>query len=485
MADHTRGTQHAVAALPQSGPERSGGLSVRRWIDRYRRRLAAGRFLQVAADWLTLYLFVFGTAVLLVRLAFPALWPHVLWLGAAAVPVVACAWWWSRRDRFTEAESVALLDRRLGAGGLLMTLAETPDERWSGRLPSVTRDWLDSLPRVRPARFARMVLLPAVFALGACFVPLREAHTGPQLEGTVGEQATRDLESSLELLEDAALVEKEEQQELREEIERLAEETANRPLTHEKWETVDALRERLQMKVAGAAMTVAQGRQAASLLGRALGQKGAELTVEQQEQLSRDVLEALRKLSPDGKFDGAGSELASELQRLTKNGQFKLPEDAAKRQELLDQLQDYLEQQEQKLAELREKMGQCQGGNCPGGQQPGDGDGQLAGRNGQGNRSGRGGVSRGRGDAELTWGDESAEEGTKFRETVLPPGFLDQPGESVLGESATAPEVNPAATAARAEGRLSDPAAGRATWNRQLRPRHRSAVRRYFDSANP
>ncbi|MCA9113615.1 MAG: hypothetical protein KDA79_00915 [Planctomycetaceae bacterium] len=464
------------AGAAQNGQAVTGPQQVARWISRCRRRLAAGRFLQLAADWLLVYLFVFGTIVLTVRLGAAWLWPNVLWLGLAVVPVLALAWWKSREGRFTERESVALLDRRLGAGGLLMTLVETPDGRWSGQLPAATRQWLDSLPKVRPSRFFRTVLLPAAFAVGACFVPLREGRSGPHLESTVGQQAATDLESSLELLEDAQLIEKEEQEELREEIEQLAAETGSKPLTHEKWETVDSLRERLQMKVAGASMSVSQAREAASLLGRALGEKGSLLTVEQQDQLSKELLEALKKLSPDGSFSGAGGDLASELQRLTKNGQLQLPQDAAARQQMLDQLQDYLDQQEQKLAQLREKVGQ--GGQCEGGQCQNPGGQKMA----NGNRPGRGGVTRGRGDADMTWGDESDRQGTKFKETILPPGFADQPGQMVLGESAREPEVDPAAVAARGEQRLSDPSAGRATWNRRLRPRHRQAVRNYFDS---
>src|SRR5262245_21977660 len=95
-----------------------------RWIRRHLARLHFGQFLQRAAEWVGGFLFVFGSLVLLVKLLAPSLWPEVLWLGLGAGPATVAAWWLSRTGRFTRGESVALLDRSLDAGGLLMTLSE-------------------------------------------------------------------------------------------------------------------------------------------------------------------------------------------------------------------------------------------------------------------------------------------------------------------------------------------------------------------------
>lgn len=92
-------------------------------------------------------------------------------------------------------------------------------------------------------------------------------------------------------------------------------------------------------------------------------------------------------------------------------------------------------------------------------------------------------MNRGRGDAPLTWGDESDLENTKFKETVLPPGYLDQPKDEVIGVTKTAPDVDPAESAPRSSRRKVDPASGKETWNRKLRPRHRNVVRKYFNSS--
>jgi len=82
----------------------------------------------------------------------------------------------------------------------------------------------------------------------------------------------------------------------------------------------------------------------------------------------------------------------------------------------------------------------------------------------------------------MSWGDESDEAGVKFKETVLPPGLIDDPKDEVLGITQSAPQVDPAASITRGQVRTIDPAAGREIWDRTLRPRHRGVVRKFFDS---
>ena len=92
-------------------------------------------------------------------------------------------------------------------------------------------------------------------------------------------------------------------------------------------------------------------------------------------------------------------------------------------------------------------------------------------------------MTRGRGDAELTYGDESGDENVKFKETVLPPGMLDEPRGEVLGLTSSAPEVN-VKRGVRGAARTRTVSTGDETWSRNVRPRHRSVVRRYFDESN-
>lgn len=329
-----------------------------RWIDRYLKRLAFGQFLGRAAEWGAGFLFVFGTAVLLVKLLVPLLWPHVLWLAFAAIPVTTAAWFLSRRNRYTREESVALLDKKLSAGGLLMTLVETPDEVWNRQLPEEQMVWQESLPKVRPIRISRYLALPLAFAIGACFVPLRNAMTEPVLRNTVGRQASQELEEMLNLLEESDVLEEEEEKELREEIEKLSEETKQNPLTHEKWETVDALRQRLQIQLDQTDMTVSKAQNALASLANA-GEAGQQLSLERTTQLEQDVMDALQQLARNGAFSKGKQGSNKNMQQFAKSGEFKLPSDQAAREKMLQELKEFLDKESEKLSEARS---QCPGG---------------------------------------------------------------------------------------------------------------------------
>jgi hypothetical protein len=95
---------------------------------------------------------------------------------------------------------------------------------------------------------------------------------------------------------------------------------------------------------------------------------------------------------------------------------------------------------------------------------------------------GKGGIDRGRGDAPMTWGDESSEEGAKFKETILPPAALEAVKESVLtGVSTGTPTVETDGTSSEA-GALAGAASGGGSAHTQtVLPRHRGTVRRYFE----
>lgn len=93
-------------------------------------------------------------------------------------------------------------------------------------------------------------------------------------------------------------------------------------------------------------------------------------------------------------------------------------------------------------------------------------------------------MSRGRGDAEMTFGEESAEQGAKFKERAIPEGIADENGDLIKTRFA-APEVNPIAPDGRAAARATRDATGEQTWAPTLRPRHREAIKNYFSSSPP
>jgi len=329
------------------------------WIARCCFRLRLGQFLKTCADWLAVYLLCFGTAVLFVKLALPRFWPHVLWLAVGAIPVAILAWWVSRQGAFTKSESIAVLDSRLRAGGLLMTLSEAPDELWQERLPHLDSLWRASLPEFRPLRFVRQTVFPAAFLLAVCLLPEREVIAAPSLHNTAGTRATAELQELLEQMDDLKILEQEEKDELRSEIKKLVEETKQAPLTHEKWETVDALQSMMRMRVDRADATLSRARNSLARLERASKSLTETEMQEAFEELQKDVRDALSKMDRDGVFDQLSPQLQSDLKRLLKDGQLKLPGDAQDREQLLDELAEFLDEESERLDRLQEACDRC------------------------------------------------------------------------------------------------------------------------------
>jgi len=474
-----------------------------RWIDACHRRLRWGQYLARAGEWLAASLLVCGMAVLLVRRLRPEWWPQVLWLALLVAPAAAVAWMLTRRRAFTREESIAVLDRALGTGGLLMTLAEVPDEVWQERLPQLESAWRAALPRLRPQRFCAQLALPLLFAVGVCCVPLREIVSDdlpPPL--TAGQRAAQRLEQMLAALQQAEALPPEQEAELEQEIRKLVEDTQRAPLTHEKWETVDALEQRLRGELSRAQFQIDRLTGAVDRLLQSAGAAGLELSEEQLADLEDELLETLMKVAPRTAAGQSGTEatdggLEELVQRLTRQGtqSARLPSDPFARQQVLEELREFLQQESQRLAELRIQAGGGEAqpgqdglpgadGQQAGGQQRDGEDGQ--GQNGQDQDGdpGQGGVNEGGGRSRLTWGDEADEQGVKFKQVALPPGQAEDPKAEVVGVQLTAPTVDPAAAGPRGAARDVAPTTGRETWSRRLRPRHQSVVKQFFQSGS-
>ncbi|HEV3298056.1 MAG TPA: hypothetical protein VG055_00345 [Planctomycetaceae bacterium] len=438
------------------------------WIARQRRRLSLGVFLTAFADAMAVFLLVFGSSVLLVKLARPGMWPAVLWLAALAVPLTLGACWYSWRRNFSRRQAVALLDSRTGANGLLMSLCETADSDtaesgWAERLAAWNPNWRSGLPRLWPVRAARRLWLPALFVVGCCCVPLREARTESLRTNFVGTQAAESLADSLQVLRESEVLEQKESQDLQQAIDKLREETKTTPLTHESWEVVDSLRETMRVRAEESMMAASKAQDALERLSADADKSQSSLSAERRDQLEQEAIESLRKLSKDGRFSKASPELQKKLQQLMKDKHMSLPKDAKEREKMLSDLKKFLKDESEKLSKCRGKEADRDSEN----EDSDDRD--------------RGGT-RGGDATKLTWGDEAEANGAKFKEVILPPGTPDQPDKEILSQSASAPQVEPAANAPRTAGQASGAETGRQTWNRTLAPRHRAAVRSYFDS---
>lgn len=92
-------------------------------------------------------------------------------------------------------------------------------------------------------------------------------------------------------------------------------------------------------------------------------------------------------------------------------------------------------------------------------------------------RPGSGGISRGRGDAPLSFGDAGERE-SEFAAQALPSARFAESSTQNVGVATGAPRVAPVESTPAAGG--NDSAAGAPSAERRIAPRHRDAVRRFF-----
>ncbi len=333
-----------------------------RWLQRIRRRLQLGLFLKSFVDWVVVFCLLAGCLLLATKLFWPDLWPFMLWSLLAVIPVIGGAWLVSRRNPWHDDQSVAMLDRRIGAGGLLMTLVETPDDQWEDHLPAAEQVWRKALPTLRPVRAIKHLIVPVAFLLVTCLIPPRTIQSLQMTPSTVSTTEVARLENMLHELDERDVLSEEDKDELEEEIEKLARETRFNPLTHENWETVDALQQKMDLKLANRQNQLLQAAGAISALQQSLDNSTAS-TDSEREQLEQ-MMEEL--MSPGGTNDSQSAGREGEqsgfegLDEFAGNGDFRLPSDPEALRRALAELGEFIEGQCENIGDC---MKPC---NCEG-----------------------------------------------------------------------------------------------------------------------
>jgi hypothetical protein len=436
-------------------------VSVRPALRRLARRLAVGLFLDVWPAWAVASLLVAGVVALACRMFFPAAAARLHWLWLAplitAVPaLVVCV-----MRAYRPADVVALADWLNGGQGTLMTLLETGDAAWADS-PMAEHASHFPLPRLRPWRQLRALPAAVAFLAVALWLPQRTPRTANTI---LADEIAGGLTATVVELKQQQMLTAAEEKTLDEEIERIRRGAQER-VDASSWEAADALREKLaadlsEKQNAARWAEASLARYAAAAAAGPDGEPGAEAQ-------AAELTRALEKLAQSGLLAAA----PEDLQRVLKGGQ--LPRDAKSLRELSASLSKYLGETSGRLGNLA-RMGKEFGRFDPSefpldhSQSSPDGDGDP----------GRGGVNRGRGDAELTWGQETALF-DRFKAQPLPPGAARSADDwAPVVELPGAPRESPELSAS-SSGRQYAAAAGQAAWRRTLAPRHQSAVKRYF-----
>ena len=402
-----------------------------------------------------------GTMVVLCRMFIASAAPYLVWLWLlpvlTAIPALAiCV-----RRAYAPADVAAVADWLGGGRGALLTWFETTDSAWS-ESPLTRQAAAFPLPRMR-LRLRQVAVVPALaFLIVAWLLPQRIRAL--DASAALADEMASDLKAAVIELKQEALITPEEEERLDEQIERIRK-SAEERVDPSSWEAADALREQMvaaltekQDAVKWAQESLARLAAAADALGTGESPSNAQ---------TAELTQALEKLSKTGLLAGAPEKLRGMLQA------GKLPADPKALRELAASLGKYLAETNSRFssaAALGREFGRFDPSEFPtGSDQAPDGDGQP----------GRGGVNRGRADADLTWGKETTPF-DRFKSKPLPPGAARSPEDwapvvSLPGAPQESPTLSTPAAA-----RDYAAAAGQSAWRRSLAPRHQTAVKKYF-----
>ncbi|MGH9842254.1 MAG: hypothetical protein ACREEM_26180 [Blastocatellia bacterium] len=458
-----------------------------RAIRRFLRHLTFTLTLKHALLLATIWCFAWGTVALVLRATIHAPRKPLLW-GAAGIALAAMAAAVMARRQTPARNAVrALLDERNQCGGLLMASADAEIGAW--RMPDL------ALPRLRFRNPRAWGLLAASVAFVAIslLIPIRFATTNAARPMDVTRE-TENLSAQIEALKEAQILEEAKAEELDQKLEQI-EANASGEDPARTWEALDHLAdavEKTTKDAVEAANAHEQQLEKAEALAEGLmaghDQLDARTMTEAMQTLSAMVQGAMKEnemlagaLSPETREaikSGAlkpehlkeisralgknKSALNDKLAKLAKSGAIHtirpnaLKGGAKANKRDNSRLAEFLKENAQKMSVKEGVAAWCE-------------------------NPGNGGVDRGRADAAMTWTDGTSEKDAKFKENVLPPSSVAGLNESELvGLSAAAPTVDQ--TAVAAHGALNRAAAGGGSANTQtILPRHKGAVKRYFE----
>jgi len=451
-------------------------------VDELRTRLMWVFFLRRFLDLSTLWLFAFGGVVLLLR--YLGIWnAQALLLNLVFLPLGLLAWRDSLRGQIDKQSLRAWLDKHNGCGGLLMADAERPMGAW--QVSEVSQPRICWPRRDLGLRFAAAGLFLAL----ATLVP--NQWIIPPVSGglDLGEEVA-DLKEKIEVLAENSLIDEAEKERLEQTLDRLSDE-AEGDDPGKSWEAMDHLNQSLGRRA----------EQAMSEMDRLAEEEGFLAQMAETLEANRQAVDPVAFERARAELEELTSRMAAENQALAEALQSMnaLPDmdGALSLEEMAKALNLSGEQLKQVAARLdgAQLVKLSQYKNLKAGKRR-DGEAALRGflegelKNGEGKAlaacllPGQGQISKGGSAAELTWTDPANQDGTDFEAMVLNPSDLNEWDQSYqIGLSAATPKKGPASSATHDALSGSKSGAGSAFTHRLL-PRHRAAVKRFFEKSD-
>jgi hypothetical protein len=476
--------------------------------------------LLLALRFMTFYNFVAGFLFLLLRqLRLASI--DFIGFSLAGIPVcslVALAV--AFRSQLAEERAVALIDSHNRSGGMLLAELETGDHAWKSRHGTLAPPRLRlNLNRRLPA-----LLVSLLFIALSVTIPVRQAtgNRDPRLDLQEMQQSAA---AQVEALAEAGLIDENKADELKETIEQITS-ASDRNDPSKTFEAFDQLQEKMRKESAAGAekmLSEQENLQALQSLADQLKNADSQDKMKQALDALRDKLEQCGLDAAAMKQPG-GDSLEQKMQQAGKGGEGS-SEAAA---EAAQQLQEYMQQRAEEMQAAAEKLVKARlidrktyeklkqegrlrpateadlapgsgadlvvppadaegeegdGSGKPGGGQPGQ-PGMMVVDPQSGSPSGKAG--RDGGTAPLNFSRESSEHSLKFKDEALPtPASTDLEDSVAIGMAISAPQV---------ETSLEQGSSGPVDWQKSdksggesdvILPRHRSAVKKYFDRKVP
>lgn len=453
-------------------------LSPDRWIRASRRRLLGQELVLEILGPLAAVVWSWAGLLLAAKLWWPVAVPVALWAGALLVPAASIWRFTQRRPTVSRSDAAVWLDHELEAGGLIVALEEAPDERWAALLPQSHQRWRESLPRGPWSRVLQSLAWPALFLTGTMMIPARQPVSAAVVETTLGQETARKLADMAGALDSLPLFDPAEKAQLKSEIAALSEEVKRAPLTHEKWETVDALRQRLKFRVDQAGSELGQAGQILSLLTAAMDAGGGPIPADQQRQLEQQALGVVQKFATPENLSRLQSLVEQPAVReMLQQGVTSLPSDPAQRQELLQGLQQAVSGEARELQSLQNLLPMGDASKSLAAAAMGGAISSLLGGSPLPTFPG---MSTSKVPAKPLFGDADLPRAERFRPQ---PSTARPATDSGAGRPPT-PSPQPGPPPARPGQVVAGASPTGEAWTRQISPRHRAAVKRYFGDAS-
>lgn len=434
------------------------------------RHIVAVLFLRQLLLWLAVWAVAYGVAVLVARFAFDVSRTDA-GIGLVTLPVVLAgaalqAW----RLRPPRRQLAALVDAHARCGGLVMASTEVALGAW--------RADVRGTPRVRWSgqREIALAVLSTMFAIGVLLVPARVAEARKPL--AIAKDIAR-LEERVDVLREENVIDDAQAEVMNKTLDALKSEASGDDPA-KAWESLDSIDEatmRAAREAAESAVEKGQKLTQLEAMAFALGDGAAADATAGMKDLADAAKESesLANLDESTKAALAKMSLTKEqLQQIADaaragKGELRKTLDKLREKGLID---PKMLRQFEDAAKFADRQGLAKFLKKNSSLNFADGVGQFC--------LGQPGVSRGRGDAPMYFGEPTAD-GGKFKEQTLPTAAAAALAQSeVVGVSAATPDAQTAQRSAG--GALTNAKSdGGSAFTAEVLPRHRGTVQRFFE----